>query len=65
MNTIKNAFVSAFLATLNDTAAAEKAWNKIFWIEAPTIEQAGRRGREAAEKTVRVALAKKEMGIKS
>ena len=58
-------FVTAFLAALNDQAAAEKAWNKIFWIEAPTIEQAERRGREAAEKAIRVALAKKEMGIKA
>ena len=52
---IKNAFVSAFLSTLNDQAAAEKAWNKIFWIEEPTTDQAERRGREAAEKALRVA----------
>ena len=58
MNTIKTAFVSAFLATLNDTAAAEKAWNKIFWIEEPTVEKAERRGREAAEKAIRVARIK-------
>lgn len=55
MNTIKKAFVSAFLAALNDQAAAERAWNKIFWIEEPTTEQAERRGREAAWKAIRVA----------
>lgn len=56
---IKTAFITEFLSTLNDQAAAEKSWNKIFWIEEPTAEKAARRGREAAEKALRVAMIRK------